>query len=113
MGKKKKKAKKRWSAALHCDDTRHAMSYLVLHGPLPSSSDGGAVGCELSHVMNLSVVLQGRDSGSVDVHDSIQGAVVLRLLWQSDVGLPEEDGPKGEGSTASRKEMFLQQGCPV
>lgn len=62
-----------------------------MHGyPLPASADWRDVGGELSSVVNLSVVLQGRDAGSVDVHDGVQGAVVPRLQWQSDVGLPEE-----------------------
>lgn len=57
---------------------------------LPVSADGSDVGSELSRVVNFSVVLQGRNASFVDIYDRIQGAIVPRLLWQSDVGPPEE-----------------------
>lgn len=57
---------------------------------LPVSADGSDVGSELSRVVNFSVVLQGRNASFVNIYDSIQGAIVPRLLRQSDVGLPEE-----------------------
>lgn len=79
----KKKKEKSWPSVT---------SHLVHRSPpaLPASTDGGGVGGELSRVVNLSVVLQGRDAGPVDVHDRVQGAVVPRRLWQGDVGLPGE-----------------------
>lgn len=89
-------------------DTLHVTSHLV-HGsaPLPASADGGGVGGELSRVVNLSVVLQGRDAGSVDVHDRVQGAVVPRLLWQSDIGLPGESQREVEGDTAGQRQRVI------
>lgn len=77
-------------AAHHPCTSGTGPSHLVLGYPLPANADWGDVGGELSSVVNLSVVLQGRDTSSVDVHDGVQGAVVPRLQWQSDVGVPVE-----------------------
>lgn len=65
-------------------------AHLVHGDALPASADRGDVGGELNGVVNLSVVVQGRDACSVHVHDGVQGAVVPRLRWQSDVGLSAE-----------------------